>query len=123
MNAESNEVEIESLQVRVDLHVWSASDGGRRQPVFDGHRPPWDIGLGHEVWDGREVPVLADATIHLVGCSSVAPGQSATADLLPHHPEYWQDVQVGSRIGMMEGSRRVGDATVISVDKANSDGA
>ena len=63
--------------------------------------------------------MLTDAPLLIEGADWLDVGQSAIARLHPLFPENWADVGQGHVLGMFEGARRVGVATVIEITLSN----
>ena len=93
--------------VRVRLTLVSTRDGGRRTPIASGYRSCWDVSRE------EDQTLLTDAPLLLEGGGRLDPGQSAIARLHPLFREDWSGLRPGKVLGMFEGSRRVGVATVL----------
>lgn len=94
--------------VLVRLHLHATDAGGRRSPITTGYRSSWDIG---GTFEGQ--PMLNDAPLLLESGDWLQPGSEAEVQLHPLVWDYWQDIQQGQRIQMCEGSRVLGEATVV----------
>lgn len=90
------------------LRLRATDEDGRKTGITTGYRSCWDIG---GTFEGR--PTLNDAPLLIESGEWLQPGDEAGVRLHPLAWEYWQDVRVGQRIEMREGSRVVGEATVI----------
>jgi hypothetical protein len=95
--------------VRVRLTLVSTQDGGRRGPIASGYRSCWDVSP-----EGGQ-SLLTDAPLLTEDGAWLEPGECATVRLHPLFRENWAGVVPGMVIGMFEGSRRVGLATVLDV--------
>ena len=91
---------------KVDLRLLSPDEGGRQGPIRSNYRPTFDLG---NTWRGE--PMLDDGRIMLAN-DELAPGTDGVATLEPLRPEYWDAVQAGTVIPVMEATRVVGHATV-----------
>ena len=98
-----------TAQVRARLQLWTKEHGGRHTPVFDGYRPDFRAGTeGHGDVD------LGIATVHLPGGNPMlVPGTEVEVDLEPVDSSAWADVTTGLVLGVVEGDRQVGTATVL----------
>jgi hypothetical protein len=103
--------EAEKGYIRARLRLASTEEGGRRGPLVSGYRAAWHFGDFTE--DG--VIVLNDAPITIEGRDWLGPGGEASVRLHPLHFEFWNDARPGREIELMEGTRRVGIATVLEV--------
>jgi hypothetical protein len=103
------EYENEHGHVRVRLTLTSTEDGGHRTPTFSGYRACWDVSQ-----EGDQ-SMLTDAPLLIEGAEWLDVGQSAIALLHPLFPKNWADVGQGQVLGMYEGARRVGVATVLEI--------
>jgi hypothetical protein len=95
--------------VRAFLALARTQDGGRRAWIASGYRSCWDVSRA------GDQSLLADAPLLIEEAGPLDPGQSAIVRLHPLSREYWADVAPGMVLGMFEGSRRVGEATVLDV--------
>jgi hypothetical protein len=77
--------------------------------VYSDYRSTWDIGNAHQ---GERA--FNDAPLRFEEVDKLEPGQEAVARIHPVAPKFWGHVQRGSRIYAHEGSRRIGEATVLS---------
>ncbi|KOU11236.1 MULTISPECIES: hypothetical protein [unclassified Streptomyces] len=100
--------EIRNGMIRADLTL-----GARGAPV-PGHgilRPVWDIGNLSPTGE----PAVNVAALWLENTRSLAPGDRATARLVPLTPTQWQHVRPGRRITMHEGRPAIATAVVTEV--------
>jgi translation elongation factor EF-Tu-like GTPase len=96
------------------LRVLTPEEGGRSLPILNGYRSCWDIGATYE---GE--PCLNDAPLLIEGADRIELGEEVNVRLHPLLWDFWQDIHVGQRIEMREGSRTVGVATILErVDPA-----
>lgn len=86
-------------------------DGGRHRPIDTGYRPNCWIGRTLETGE-RE---YSDAAVLLESADILHPGEMATARLQPARPEFWEAVDVRSRIEVCEGHRVIADAEVLEL--------
>jgi elongation factor Tu len=95
--------------VRVRIELWTREQGGRHTPVFDGYRPDFrastqghgDVDLGVAV-----VKLPADNPL-------LVPGTAVDVDVEPVDAAAWSNVTTGLVLGVLEGDRQVGTATVL----------
>jgi elongation factor Tu len=95
--------------VRVRLELWTKEQGGRHTPVFDGYRPDFrasteehgDVDLGN-----AEVELPADNPM-------LVPGTAVEVEVEPVDASGWANVTTGLVLGVLEGGRQVGTATVL----------
>lgn len=94
--------------VRARLRLLTTEEGGRRTAIMSGYRSCWGFpaDVHDEMHDG---PLLIDDQ------DQIEPGNEAVVSLHPLFPELWPKVLPGMRLGMFEGSRQVGEATVIEI--------
>jgi hypothetical protein len=95
--------------IRVCLTLTGTQDGGRQGPIASGYRSCWDVSR-----QGNQ-SLLTDAPLLIEQGGWLAPCESATVRLHPLFRENWAGITRGTVIGMFEGSRRVGTATVLDV--------
>jgi hypothetical protein len=97
--------------IRAELRMKSTEEGGRRRPISSGYRC--------NCWFGGLTPTgersYHDAVIHLETTESLEPGSSSLVRLQPAFPDSWSGLTVGSVIDVCEGSRVVGEATVVEL--------
>src|SRR5205823_2306882 len=94
------------VRFRATVHLRSAEDGGRKQPIATGYRPAFWVQLA----EAPEGHGFTDASIELVECNAVNPGASAVALLRPFREDQWAYLDVGDTVEFYEGSRLVGSA-------------
>jgi hypothetical protein len=104
------EYENEHGYVRVRLTLTSTEDGSRRPPIASGYRSCWDVSQ-----EGDQ-SMLTDAPLLIEGAEWLDVGPSAIARLHPLFPKNWADVGQRQVLGMYEGARRVGVATVLEIE-------
>lgn len=97
--------------VEAQLTLTPTSAGGRSTPILTDYRPDWHLGT----CSASGEPVLTGATVALEDARSIAPGGSGLVRLHPRFSEAWRALQPGAEITMHEGSRMVGQATVLRV--------
>ena len=97
--------------IKVRLQMRRTEDGGRHRPIYSGYRPNCWIGRTTETGE-RE---YSDAAVLLESTDILHPGEVATARLQPARPEFWESVDVGSRIEVCEGHRVIADAEVLEL--------
>jgi hypothetical protein len=95
--------------VRVRLALASVEDGGRQTPIASGYRSCWDVSRA------GDQSLLTDAPLLIEGAEWLHVGKSAIVRLHPLFPGNWSDLARGRVIGMFEGLRRVGHATVLDI--------
>jgi translation elongation factor EF-Tu-like GTPase len=97
--------------IRVRLQMCETDKGGRHRPIHSGYRP--------NCWIGRTTAAgereYSDAAVLLESEDLLRPGEVGIARLQPARPEYWQAVDVGSRIEVCEGHRVVAVADVLEL--------
>jgi hypothetical protein len=109
--------DIDRLQAHEDDHghvrafpaLARTQDRGRRARIASGYRSCRDASRA-----GNQ-PLPADAPPPTGEAGPLDPGQSAIARLHPPSREHWAGVAPGMVLGMFEGSRRAGKATVLDV--------
>jgi hypothetical protein len=88
------------------------ADGGRRRPIHSGYRP--------NCWIGRTTATgereYSDAAVLLESEDVLRPGEVGFARLRPSRPEFWEMVDVGSKIEVCEGHRLVANAEVLHIE-------
>ena len=94
------------IEARLTLH--RSADGGRRTGIAPGYRAHWWV----YHLDGE--CTHNDGPVDLVDVEHLAPGETGRVRILPIAPEFWQDLEVGSKLEMWEGGV-VGIATVTSL--------
>lgn len=89
--------------------MFSRDEGGRHTPVFDGYRPDFRAGTeGHGDVD------LGAATVRLPADNPVlVPGTEVEVGLEPADASAWANATSGLVLGVLEGDRQVGTATVL----------
>ncbi|MGQ0744346.1 MAG: hypothetical protein ACT4OS_08450 [Acidimicrobiales bacterium] len=97
--------------IRAQLRMKPTDDGGRSRPIASGYRP--NCWLGGFTADGERA--YYDAVVYLESADALEPGLSALIRLQPAFPDLWNDVTRGSVIDVCEGSRIVGEATVVEL--------
>jgi elongation factor Tu len=87
----------------------SKDQGGRHTPVFDGYRPSFRASTeGHGDLD------LGVATVKLPADNPMLiPGTEVDVELEPVDAAQWVNVSTGLVLGVLEGDRQVGTATVL----------
>jgi hypothetical protein len=99
--------ELGFLEARLDL--LPTARGGRAASIRSGYMPNWWL-------PGSPEPILASASLDLVGQEELAPGASGVVRIYPFVPEIWSEVGPGMELTMTEGPRRaVGHAMVVRV--------
>lgn len=99
-------------EIRARVRFLSTNEGGRKNPVKSGYRPPIDFGLR----DSSGNKLFNDCTLTFEGRDIVYPGDEAVARIKPFHPEYLQDIlREGLRFDLTEGKWVVGHGTIISL--------
>jgi hypothetical protein len=111
MDERAAELERISGYVRAKLRLLGTEEGGRKHPFVSGYRPQWD--LGHCTEDGRVA--FNDAEVWLEDELKLDPGSTAVVRLHPFFPEHWDVVGEGSVLGLYEGHRKLGEASVLEV--------
>jgi hypothetical protein len=97
--------------IRAHLRLIPSEAGGRRRPIASGYR--CNYWLGGLTATGERA--YNDAVVYLEESESLQPGEAKTVRIQPAFPDLWSDVDVGSAIDVCEGSRVVGNATVIEL--------
>lgn len=97
--------------IQAELRLTPTDDGGRSRPISSGYR--CNCWLGGLTEGGDRT--YNDAVIYLESAEELRPGSSAIARLQPAFPDLWTDVAIGDVIDVCEGSRIVGQATVIEL--------
>lgn len=97
--------------IRAELQMKTTALGGRSRPIVSGYRP--NCWLGGFTVDGERE--YRDAVVYLESVGALEPGSSALVRLQPALPDLWTGVTTGSVIEVCEGSRVVGEATVIEL--------
>jgi hypothetical protein len=100
------------IMIGVRLLLRRTEDGGRQGPIFDEiagqYRPNWTRGTP----DPRR---QAGAPVLAIQPTTVEPGDSADAVLVPFPIPEWDGVAPGERLFMYEGARLCGEAEVTAV--------
>lgn len=119
--ARSSAMEFDQLFVAVNLTLRRTEDGGRESAILGdregAYRPNWSVAVA----DARE---QSGAPVLVMNPTTVAPGDSARAVLVPLYPPHWTNVEVGTRLFMYEGARDCGEAVVAELwtaDEPSSD--
>jgi hypothetical protein len=97
--------------IRAELRMTPSAAGGRSRPISSGYR--CNCWLGGFTETGERS--YNDAVIYLESVEVLEPGSSAVVRLQRAFPDLWTDVTTGSLIGVCEGSRVVGKASVIEL--------
>ena len=97
--------------IRAQLRMKPTSAGGRSRPISSGYR--CNCWLGGLTEAGERA--YNDAVVYLESVETLEPGSSAFVRLQPAFPDLWTDVTVGLVIDLCEGSRVLGEATVIEL--------
>jgi hypothetical protein len=97
--------------VRAHLLLKSSDAGGRRRPIASGYR----CNCWHGALTETGKRAYSDAVVYLEHEESLEPGEGTTVRLQPAFPDLWRDVDAGTAIDVCEGSRVVGEATVIEL--------
>jgi len=97
-----------SIAFRIRLRLFATASGGRATAIRSDYRPDWDLG---STWRGR--PTLNGGRVMLEDRPELSPGAEGIARVEPLAPEFWEGVRPGQIIPMHEGSRVVGEATVL----------
>jgi hypothetical protein len=100
-----------SAYLRAELILRPTEGGGRRRPISSGYR--CNCWIGHHTDDGDRS--YNDAVIYLDSADQLHPGEQGVVAIQPAFPDLWNEIGVGSRIEVCEGSRVVGEATVIEL--------
>jgi hypothetical protein len=94
---------------RAQLRLIPTEEGGRRGRIYSGYRSTW--WLGDRTADGSAH--YHDAPLTVEDGDRLELGEVAVVRLYPTHPEYWADIRPGQSTEMREGSRVVGEVTII----------
>jgi hypothetical protein len=94
--------------LRAELRLTATSHGGRTSDLPSGYRAAWDFGELSP--DGLHI--VHDAPLVIEDGPSLAPGQRADVRLVPLKPEHWASIIDGAVVGLREGSRLIGEATL-----------
>lgn len=97
--------------IRAVLRLMSPDVGGRHRQISSGYRCTCWLGGVTETGERS----YNDAVIYLESAEVLEPGSSAVVRLQPAFPDLWTDVTTGTVIYVCEGSRVVGEATVIEL--------
>lgn len=97
--------------IRAELRMKPTEAGGRRRPISSGYRCNCWFG---ELTEAGERS-YHDAVIYLEAEENLRPGSSSLVRLHPAFPDSWTGLTVGSVIDVCEGSRVVGEATVVEL--------
>lgn len=93
--------------IEAEIFFLPTEQGGRHSPVLSGYRPNHDFGLAG---------TFNDAAHEYIGCESVAPGQSAKANIWFLAPECQEGrLYSGFTFTVQEGSRVVGRGVITKV--------
>ncbi len=96
------------MLLRVTLQLLRSEDGGRPRGIANGYRPGWR---------GPRKPELNDAIVVFDAGTVILPGAAGAASLIPIAPALWEGrVARGERLDMLEGSRCVGAADILSLE-------
>jgi hypothetical protein len=99
------------LKLKVRFRLLTTEEGGRKTGVANHvYRPDW-VGPKKPEYNGAQIEGLPELPDLLM------PGQEATVDLLPLRSEYWGDPEPGDLLYAMEGARKVGEATILEVER------
>ena len=89
--------------LQAEITFLATAHGGRRSPVYSGYRPSHDFGL----------QTLNDGAHEYVGCTCVAPGETAVANMWLIAPEYQRGrLYPGFKFTVQEGPRVVAHGVV-----------
>ena len=97
--------------IRANLRMKPTTEGGRSRPIASGYC--CNCWLGGQTETGERS--YNDAVIHLEATEALEPGSSATVRLQPAFPDLWHEIEPGFVIDVCEGSRVVGQATVLEL--------
>jgi hypothetical protein len=95
-------------RIEARLTLRPTADGGRRTGIRAGYRAHW------WVYHPNGECTHHDGPLDLLDRERLEPGETASIRILPIAPEFWRDLEVGSRLEMWEGGV-VGTATVTSL--------
>jgi elongation factor Tu len=94
--------------MHVRLELWTKEQGGRHTPTFDGYSPDFRAST-----DGHGDVDLGAAKVALPeGTEMLLPGMTIDVELTPVDASVWANVSSGLVLGVLEGDRQVGTATV-----------
>ena len=93
--------------VQAEITLLPTEEGGRRTPAFSGYRPSHDLGVAG---------MTNDAVHEYVGCASLPPGATATANMWLSRPEFQEGrLHPGLTFTVQEGGRIVGRGVITKV--------
>jgi translation elongation factor EF-Tu-like GTPase len=102
--------------IEAEIRLLATEEGGRRSAIGSGYR--CNCWIGHVDENGRRTH--NDATFYLLDAEKLVPGATGRARVLPHNPDYWTQLEVGSRFELCEGSRVVGKAVIAELFPSRS---
>jgi hypothetical protein len=97
--------------IRANLRMKPTTEGGRSRPIASGYRCNCWFGARTDTGERS----YNDAVIHLESTETLEPGSSAAVLLQPTFPDLWGEIEPGFVIDVCEGSRVVGEVTVIEL--------
>jgi len=93
------------LDVSARIRLLKTEKGGRTSFVCSGYRPT--LRFGH---------LYTDGALTFLGCQQGYPGDVCAVHLTLTNPDYVREyLVVGACFDIMEGSRKIGDGTLLSI--------
>lgn len=91
-------------EIRAHIHFLSTEEGGRRNPIFSGYRPPLNFGSR---WPSGE-PMLNDGIVLLDDREQVLPGEECDVRIRLLRPEIVTvEIEPGLQFDVTEGARKL----------------